>query len=70
MTIARLYFLCLKISETINRLNPALMTDMFKLSDSKNSARKQNILNLNVTRANQGWYVERGLKVLGPKILE
>ena len=46
------------------------MTDMFKLSDSKNSARKQNILNLNVTRANQGWYVERGLKVLGPKILE
>ena len=46
------------------------MTDMFKLSDSKNSARKQNILNLNVTRANQGWYVERGLKVLGTKILE
>ena len=70
MTIARLHFLCLKISETINRLNPALMTDMFKLSDSKNSARKQNILNLNVTRANQGWYVERSLKVLGPKILE
>ena len=53
MTIVRLRCLCLEIYKTINRLNPALMTEIFKLSDSKKPVRKQNVLNLNVTRPSQ-----------------
>ena len=44
------------------------MTDIFKLSDSKKPARKQNVLNLNVTRPNQVRYGERSLRNLGRKI--
>ena len=44
------------------------MTDIFKLSDSEKQARKQNALNLNVTRANQVRYGERSLRDLGPEI--
>ena len=59
MAIVTLCCLCLEIYKTINRLNPASMTDIFKLSDSKKPVRKQNVLNLNVTRPS--------LRVLGPK---
>ena len=38
--------LCLEICKTISRLNPAFMTDIFKLSDLKKPAQKQNALNL------------------------
>ena len=69
MTIVRLRCLCLEIYKTINRLNPSLMTEIFKLSDSKKPARKQNVLNLNVTRPSQVRYGGRSLRVLGPKIL-
>ena len=51
-TIVRLPCLCLQIYKTINRLDPAFMIDIFKLSDSKKPAEKQNALNLNVTRPN------------------
>ena len=68
MTIARLRCLCLEIYKTVNRLNPAFMTDIFKLSDSKKPARKQNALNLNVAGPNQVRYGERSLRVVGPKI--
>ena len=68
MTIVRLHCLFLEICKTINRLNPAFMTEIFKLSDSKKPVRKQNVLNLNVTRPNQVRYDERSLRVLGPKI--
>ena len=44
------------------------MTEIFKLSDSKKPVRKQNVLNLKVTRSNQMRYGERSLRVLGPKI--
>ena len=44
------------------------MTGIFKLSDSKQPVRKQNVLNLNVTRPNQVRYGERSLRVLSPKI--
>ena len=44
------------------------MADIFKLSDSKKPARKQDVLNLNVTMPNQVRYGERSLTVLGPKI--
>ena len=62
-TIVRLRCLCLKIHKTINRLNPAFMTDIFKLSDSNKSARKQGV---NVTMPNEVRY--GSLRVLGPKI--
>ena len=51
MTVVRLRCLCLEIYKTINRLNPAFMTEIFKLSDSKKPVRKQNALNLNVTKS-------------------
>ena len=50
MTAARLRCLCLEIYKTINRRNPAFMTEIFKLLDSKKPVRKQNALNLNVTK--------------------
>ena len=50
MTVVRLRCLCIEIYKTINRLNPAFMTEIFKLSDSKKPVRKQNALNLNVTK--------------------
>ena len=50
MTVVRLRCLCLEIYKTLNRLNPAFMTEFFKLSDSKKPVRKQNALNLNVTK--------------------
>ena len=62
ITIVRLHCLCLEIYKTINRLNPAFMTDLFKLSDSKKSVRKQNVLNLNVTRPSQVRYGQRCLR--------
>ena len=68
MAIVRLRCLCLEMYKTINCPNPAFMTDIFKLSDSKKLARKQNVLNLNVTRPNQVRFGERSLRVLGPKI--
>ena len=68
MAILRLRCLRLEMYKTINRPNPAFMTDIFKLSDSKKLARKQNVLNLNVTRPNQVRFGERSLRVLGPKI--
>ena len=63
MEIARLRRLCLEIYKTINRLNPAFMTEIFQLP-----VRKENILNLKVTRPNQVRYGERSFRVLGPKI--
>ena len=51
MTVVRLRSLCLEIYKTLNRLNPAFMTEFFKLSDSKKPVRKQNALNLNVTKS-------------------
>ena len=51
MTVVRLRCLCLEIYKTLNRLNPAFMTEFFKLSDSKKPVRKQNALNLNVTKS-------------------
>ena len=68
VTIIRLRCLCLEIYKTINCLNPAFMTEIFKLSDSKKPVRKENLLNLKVTRPNQVRYGERSLRVLGPKI--
>ena len=68
MTIGGLLCLCLEIYKTMNRLNPAFTTEIFGLSDSKKSVRKQNILNLNVTWPNQVNYGERSLRALGPKI--
>ena len=50
MTAVRLRCLYLEIYKTINRLNPAFMTEMFKLSDSKKPAQKQNAVTLNVTK--------------------
>ena len=44
------------------------MTDIFKLTDSEKPARKQNALNLNITRTNQVRYGERSLRDLGPEI--
>ena len=43
MAIVRLRCLCLRICKTANCLNPALMTDIFKLPDSKKPVRKQNV---------------------------
>ena len=68
MTIVILRSLCLEIYKTINRLNPAYMTEIFKLSDSKKPVRKQNVLNLNVTRPSQVRYGERSLRLSCPKI--
>ena len=68
MTIIRLRCLCLEIYKAINCLNSAFMTDVFKLSDSKKPARKQNFLNINVIRPNQVKYGERSSRVLGPNI--
>ena len=68
MTIERLRGLCLEIYKTMNRLHPASMADIFKLSYSNKPVRKQNILNLNVTRPSQVRYGERSLRVLGQKI--
>ena len=59
MTIVRLHCLFLEICKTINRLNPAFMTEIFKLSDSKKPVRKQNVLNLKLTRPSQVRYGER-----------
>ena len=50
MTVVRLRCLCLEIYKTINRLNLAFMPVIFKLLDSKKPVRKQNALNLNVTK--------------------
>ena len=50
------------------KVNPAFMTDIFKLSDSKKPVQKQNVLNLNVTRPSHVRHGERSLRVLGPKI--
>ena len=68
MTIVRLRCLFLEIYKTINRLNPAFMTKIFKLSNSKTPVRKQNVLNLNVPRPSQVRYGERSLKTLRRKI--
>ena len=68
MTIVRLRCLCLEIYKTIYHLIPAFIKDIFKLSDSNKSVRKQNVLNLKVTRPNQVWYGKRSLRDLGPKI--
>ena len=68
MTIVRLHCLYLEIYKTTNRLNPAFVSDISKLSDSKKPVRKQDDLNLNVTRPNQVRSGERSLRVLGPKI--
>ena len=64
MTVVRLRCPCLEIYMTINRLNPAFMTEI--LSDLKKPVRKQNVLN--VTKPSQVRYGERSLRVLGPKI--
>ena len=63
MTIARLRCLSSEIYKTINLLNPAFMTETFKLSRSKKPVRKQSVLNLNVTRPSQVRYGERSLRV-------
>ena len=69
MSIARLRCLRFGMYKTINRLHPAFMTDIFKLSDSKKKQNeKKNVPNLNVTRLNQLKCVERSLRVLGSKI--
>ena len=63
MTIARLRCLSSEIYKTLNRLNPASMTETFKLSHSKKPVRKQSVLNLNLTRPSQVRYGERSLRV-------
>ena len=69
MSIARLRCLRFGMYKTINRLHPAFMTDIFKLSDSKKKQNeKKNVPNLNVTRLNQLKCVERSLRVLGSEI--
>ena len=70
MSIVRLRCLPFEMYKTINRLHPAFMTDIFKLSDSKKKKQheKKNVSNLNVTRLNQLKCAERSLRVLGSKI--
>ena len=68
VTIVRLCCLRLEIYKTKICLNAVFMTDIFKLSDSKKPVRKQNVLNLNVTRRSQVRYRERSFRVLGPNI--
>ena len=62
MIIVRLRYLYLEIHKTVNSLNPAVKTDIFKLSDSKKPAQKI-LLNLNVIRPNQVRYGETSLRV-------
>ena len=62
MSVARLRCLRFEMYKTINRLHPAFMTDIFKLSDSKKKKKqheKKNVSNLNVTRLNQLKCAER-----------
>ena len=62
MIIVRLRCLYLEVHETINSLNPAVKTDIFKLSDLKKPTQK-NLLNHNVIRPNQIRYGETSLRV-------
>ena len=68
MTIQRLRTLCLKIFETLHQLNPCFMSNIFEVKSSDRPIRSQQYQNLKVVTANQVKFVEKSLRVLGPKI--
>ena len=68
MTIQRLRTLCLKIFKTLHQLNPCFMSNIFEVKSSDRPIRSQQYQNLKVVTANQVKFVEKSLRVLGPKI--
>ena len=68
MKIQRLRTLCLEIFKTLHQLNPCFMSNIFKAKTNDRPIRSRQYLNLKVVRANQVKFVEKSLRVLGPKI--
>ena len=70
MTTQRLRSICLEIYETLNQLNSGFIFNIFRLSSSNRTARKQYILNLENIRPHKVKFSDKNLRALGCKNME
>ena len=67
MSVNRLRNLCVKIYETINKLNPEFVNNIFKVKENKKFVRELYKLNLETPKWNQVTVGAKSLKVSGSK---
>ena len=68
MNVNRLRNLCDVIYETINKLNPEFMNNIFKVKENKRLVREQYKLNLETPEWSQVTFWAASLKQYGPKV--
>ena len=68
MGVNRLRNLCVEIYKTMNKLNPEIMNNIFKVKGNKRLIRKKYKLNLETPESNQVTMGAKSLKVYGVKV--
>ena len=68
MGVSRLRNLCVEIYKTMNKLNPGIMNNIFKVKGNKRLVRKKYKLNLETPEWKQVILGAKSLKVYGVKV--
>ena len=68
MNLRRQRTLCIELYETLNKLNPSYLNDIFKLRNTDRLTREKYKLNLEIPKPNQATFEARSLRSYGPKI--
>ena len=68
MNLRRQRTLCIELYETLNKLNPSYLNDIFKFRNTGRLTREKYKLNLEIPKPNQATFETRSLRSYGPKI--
>ena len=68
MNVKRLRVFCIELQETINKLNPSFMGDIFKLRSNNRPVRGKHKMNMIIHEFNQVSYEKKSLRTFDPKL--
>ena len=68
MNVKRSRALCVELNETINKLNPNLMRDLFKLQLTNRPVPEKYKMNMIIREFNQVFYRKKSIRTFGPKL--
>ena len=68
MKASSLRSLCVEIYQSINSINPAFMSEIFRLRVTNRAVRSQYRLNLDIPKVNQVSFGNKSMKSFGSKI--
>ena len=68
MNVKRLRVFCIELQETINKLNPSFMGDIFKLRSNNRPARGKHKMKMIIHEFNQVSYEKKSLRTFDPKL--